>query len=116
MGMIEELKALGVDADDGIARFGGDSELYIELMEDVVNEIEAHEVLSCFEAGDLDTALANAHCLKGALGNMCMTPLYLAYEEIVKLIRANDAESAKQKTIEMLPVQEKILECIKKYL
>ena len=73
MSMIEELKELGVRADEGIDRFGGDADLYVELMEDVVAEIEAHEVLSCFESGDLDTALANAHCLKGALGNMCIS-------------------------------------------
>ena len=87
MGMIEELKELGVRADEGIDRFGGDADLYVELMEDVVAEIEAHEVLSCFESGDLDTALANAHCLKGALGNMCISPLYEDYEAIVRNLR-----------------------------
>lgn len=116
MGMIEELKALGVNADEGIDKFGGDSELYVELMEDVVMEIEAHEVLNCFETGDLDTALANAHCLKGALGNMCITPLYEAYEKIVTLIRQEKPEEAKQVTLEMVPVQDQILETIKKYL
>ena len=116
MSRIEELKALGVQADEGIDRFGGDADLYVELMEDVVAEIEAHEVLSCFESRDLDTALANAHCLKGALGNMCISPLYEDYEAIVRMIREGDAEGAKQRTIEMIPVQNQILECIKKYL
>lgn len=116
MGMIEELKELGVRADEGIDRFGGDVDLYVELMEDVVAEIEAHEVLSCFESGNLDTALANAHCLKGALGNMCISPLYEDYAAIVRMIREGDAEGAKQRTIEMIPVQDQILECIKKYL
>ena len=116
MSMIEELKELGVRADEGIDRFGGDADLYVELMEDVVAEIEAHEVLSCFDSGDLDTALGNAHCLKGALGNMCISPLYEDYEAIVRMIREGDAEGAKQRTIEMIPVQDKILACIKKYL
>lgn len=116
MSMIEELKELGVQAEEGIDRFGGDEELYVELMEDVVTEIEAHEVLRYFEENDLDTALANAHCLKGALGNMCITPLYEAYEAIVRMIREDNAEGAKQRTIEMLPIQEQIVSCIKKYL
>ena len=47
---------------------------------------------------------------------MCISPLYEDYEAIVRLIREGDAEAAKQRTIEMLPVQDKILECIKKYL
>ena len=29
MGMIEELKELGVRADEGIDRFGGDADLYV---------------------------------------------------------------------------------------
>lgn len=67
------------------------------------------------DGGDIETATRNAHTIKGVTGNLSITPLYTAYTEIVNLLRGGKVEEARKLYVETLPVQEKILEIIKKY-
>lgn len=116
MGMIEELKGLGVNADEGIARFMNNAALYEKMVKRFVDSAEKTKVLEFLESGDLETAKANAHNLKGVTGNLSLTPLYLGYSEIMTLLRNNDIEQARQKLGEILVTQDAIVDCIKKYL
>lgn len=116
MNMIEELKALGVNADEGIARFMDNAPLYEKMVKRFVDSDERIKVMEFLESGDLETAKANAHNLKGVTGNLSLTPLYLGYSEIMTLLRADDIAAATQKLAEILVVQKAIVDCIRKYL
>lgn len=116
MSMMEELKALGVDTDEGVTRFVNNAALYEKMVKRFVDSAESTKVAEFLESGDLETAKANAHSLKGVTGNLSLTPLFAGYSEIMTLLRSDEIAQAKQKLTELLPVQEQIVACIKRYL
>ena len=115
MDLLTELKALGADINDGLTRCMNNEALFERLLKKVPENIEKLEVLSFIETGDYATALSNAHTIKGVTGNLSLTPLFTAYSEIVALFRADKPDEARQMLVEILPVQEEIISCIKKY-
>lgn len=116
MGLLTELQAYGVDVQDGLRRFVNNAALFEKMLKKFPAAAEQLPVETRFESGDLDAALADAHTLKGMTGNLSLTPLYEAYTEIVALLRANDPEKARALLTGILPVQQDIIECIKKYI
>lgn len=116
MSLIEELKSLGADTDDAIARFMGNSALYERMLKKLPKVIEEAPVMQYVESGDIDTALANAHTLKGVVGNLSITPLYNNYTEIVTLFRENSPEKAKELLTDTIKIQDDFLDRIKKYI
>ena len=115
MSMLEELKNLGANTDEGLRRFMNNAPFYQRMLGKFVPNAESTEVMAFLESGDYEKALANAHTLKGVTGNLSLTPLFNAYDEIVTALRANDPDTAKQKMEETIPIQQAILACIKNY-
>ncbi|MBD5501652.1 MAG: hypothetical protein HDR10_10710 [Lachnospiraceae bacterium] len=115
MSLLDDLKELDVNTDEGLGRFMNNAALYEKMIKKFNATVADLEVMPHFESGDLDKALTNAHTLKGVTGNLSLTPLYTAYTEIVTQLRANNPEQAKEKLAEILPIQKKIIECIEKY-
>ncbi len=115
MDLITELKEMGANTDEAIARFMNNSALYQKMLLKVPANVEKLPVLSFMESGDNETATANAHTIKGVAGNLSLTPLYTAYTEIVNLLRAGKPDEAKKVLVDILPVQEQMISCIKKY-
>lgn len=68
-----------------------------------------------FDCNDYGEVIELAHAIKGATGNLSLTPLFQAYDEIVALLRADQPQQAKEVLQQILPVQEKIVACIEKY-
>ncbi len=116
MGLFEELKALGVNIDEGLNRIGGNEKLYTRLLGSFVKSMKANEVTMDFDTDDLHDVIEKTHTIKGTSGNMSITPIYESYSEIVKLLRMNKPLEAKEELAKILPVQEEILQCIKKYM
>ncbi len=115
MGMIQELTELGMNYEEAMTRFMGNESLYESLVPRIVEEIENNPVLCHMEKQDWDTALKNAHMLKGATGNLSITPLYEGYAKVVSLIREERMEESQERLVALLPVQKEIVDCIKKY-
>lgn len=115
MDILNELKELGANVEEGLNRFMNKSELYAKMLLKLPPNLEKLEVLPYMESGDYQTALANAHTIKGVAGNLSVTPLYTYYTKIVDLLRADKPDEAKQLLLEVLPIQEKVVSCIKKY-
>ena len=115
MNMMEELRTLGVNTDEALARFMNNESLYERMVKKFVPTAEGLPVLPLIESGDIEQAQNNAHTLKGVTGNLSLTPLYAAYSDIMTLFRAGQIEEAKQKLLETIPVQEQIVACIEKY-
>ena len=116
MDLITELNGMGVNTQEGLARCMNKAELYERLLKKVPANIEQLEVLSLIDGGDYAAATANAHTIKGVAGNLSLSPLFTAYTEIVNLLRADKHEEARRILVDILPVQEQITACIKRYL
>ena len=116
MGMMEELSALGVDTDDAIARFMGNSELYEKMLKKFPKAVDDSPVLAYAHSEDYETATSNAHALKGVTGNLSLTPLYDKYTRIVEMYRESNFRQANELLNETLEIQQKFLDVINKYM
>lgn len=115
MGLLEELKELGVNVDEGLNRLGGNQALYERLLGSFLKTMETHGTTPDFDTADLTDVIEKTHAIKGTSGNLSITPMYEAYTEIVALLRAGRPEEAKEVLVKIQPVQEKIIQCIEKY-
>lgn len=105
----EELISLGVNVDEALERFMGKQSLFDRMLNKLPKAVKDYEVLEYFISKDYETAVANAHTLKGVTGNLSVKPLYDAYTEIVNLLRANNPDEAQKILEDIIPVQEKII-------
>ncbi len=103
MDLFDELKALDVDVDAGLQRLNGNKNLYTRLLGSFVKTINEY-----YETTD------RAHAIKGASGNLSITPIYEAYTQIVDLLRKDQPEQARELLKNIIPIQDKIIECINK--
>lgn len=115
MGLIEELSALGVDVEDALARFMNNSALYEKMLKKLPEVVESAEVLPFVKCGDYETALSNAHTLKGVLGNLSIKPLYESYSDAVRMLRDGFVDDAIILLERSDDIQGKIMDCIKRY-
>ena len=80
---IDDLKNLGANVDEGVARCAGNATFYVMLVPKAL-EISRFEMLDrCVKAKQFKEAFEAAHALKGVLGNLSLTPIY----EITELLR-----------------------------
>lgn len=112
MDLLEELKKLGVDIDGGVARIGGNETLYRKLLGSFVKAMNQYYVGTDFDGKEYADIIEKTHAIKGAAGNLSITPVYEAYTRIVDLLRADQPEQAREILAGILPVQENIIKCI----
>ncbi len=115
MSLLEELDTLGVNTQEALVRMNGNAALYERMLVKFVDMINNSIVQPDFDCNNYDNITEAAHTLKGVSGNLSITPVYEAYSEIVRLLRAGEPEQAKKVLEGILPIQEKIVNCIKKY-
>lgn len=116
MSLLDEMKELGVNVDEGLKRFMGNSSLYERMFGSFVKMINKSLVDPDFDANDYQEVIEKAHAIKGATGNLSITPLYEAYSEIVSLLREDKPEEAREVLKNILPVQAEIVSCIEKHI
>ena len=116
MSLMEELSALGVDTAEGLDRVLGDNDLYVMMLGMFVDAIRSSNIAPAdFDGGSLDDLTNKVHTLKGTTGNLALTPLFTAYNEALGLLRSGQPAQAKAVYEKMLPVQQKILDCISRH-
>lgn len=115
MSLLEELKELGVDIEDGLKRLNKNEKLYTRLLGTFVKTMKGKMISPDFDASDCTEAIEMAHAIKGTAGNLSITPIYKAYSEITDLLRAGKPEDARAILAEVLPIQEKIVQCIENH-
>lgn len=116
MSLFEELKDLGVDVDGGLRRINKNEKLYKRLLGSFVRTIKSYYVDLNFDDSNCNDIIEKTHAIKGAAGNLSITPVYDSYNEIVNLLRSGQTEQAKLILEKILPVQKEIIECIEKYM
>lgn len=112
MNLLDELRTLGVDVDDGLKRLMGNEKLYKRLLGSFVKMIGTQAVDPDFDESDYKEAIEKAHSIKGTAGNLSLTPIYESYSEILNLLRTDKPAEAKAVLAKVLPVQQEIISCI----
>ena len=116
MGLLDELKELGVNTDEGVQRLMGNASLYERMMGSFTKLINDTSVkLEDFDCDDCAEIIEKTHALKGASGNLSITPVYEAYTEIVNLLRQGKTSEAKERFEKFLPIQTEIIDCIERH-
>ncbi|MBR5341602.1 MAG: Hpt domain-containing protein [Erysipelotrichaceae bacterium] len=103
---IEELKKLGCDTDEGLARCVNQEDFYLRLVNNAINCEDFNILKEALENKDLDAAFETAHKLKGALGNLSLTPLYDKAVEITELLRNRTNTDYSELLEELLKLKE----------
>ncbi len=114
MNLLDELRALGVDVDDGLKRLMGNEKLYTRLLGSFVKMIRDQEVTEDFDASDCTQTIEKVHSVKGTAGNLSLTPIFEAYNEMLNLLRTGKPEEAREVLRKVLPVQKEIVDCIER--
>lgn len=115
MSLFEELKTLGVNVDEAMERLMGSVSLYERMLGKFVDMINNADISPDFDENDYAEIIEKTHAIKGASGNLSITPIYEAYTKIVDLLRKEQPALAKEVLKDVLPIQTKILNCIEKY-
>ncbi len=115
MDVLEELKTLGVNVEEGLKRLNNNEKLYRRLLGSFVKAISVNYVGVDFDSADCQSAIEKTHTIKGTAGNLSITPIYEAYSQIVDLLRTGKPEEAREELEKILPVQESIIQCIEKH-
>lgn len=116
MDLLEELESLGVNVNEGVERLMGNKALYTKMLGMFAKMMRTSAVNPDFNSDNCNDMIETTHAIKGAAGNLSITPVYEAYSEIVSLLRAHKPEQAKEKIKKILPLQTEIVNCIEKYI
>jgi len=115
MNLLEELNALGINTEEALARMNGNVSLYERMLVKFVDMMKNSIIQPDFDCNHYADITEAAHTVKGVSGNLSLTPIYEAYTEIVRLLRAGQPEQAKAVLKGIIPTQTKIINCIEKY-
>ncbi len=84
---VDALKKFGADVESGLARCMNNESFYFRLIGMAVKEPSVISLGEALKAGDLDKAFEEAHKLKGAMGNLSLTPIFVPVSELCELLR-----------------------------
>lgn len=116
MDFFDELRSLDVNVDEGLDRVMGDGDLYAMMLDMFVTAIDTTPIRpEEFDGAALDELIGKVHTLKGTTGNLSIQPLFTRYTQSLGLLREGKSAQAKEVYLELLPFQEKILDCIRKH-
>ena len=90
---IAALRNAEIDYEDIIDRFEGNESLYLKLAELFLDDPHMPNVRRAF-AGDLATAEAEAHALKGVAGNLSLTSVHKLAKSMNDALRDDDEAAA----------------------
>ena len=87
---LDDLRAWGAKADEGLARCMNNEGFYLRFIERMKTEAQFGQLEDALAAGNWHEAFETSHALKGALGNLSLTPLYDPMVELCDLLRSEE--------------------------
>jgi len=115
MNMMDELRSMGMNVDEGLDRVMGASDLYEMMLGMFVDSVRDNPIhAGDFDENDLDELIKRVHTIKGVTGNLSLTPLYDGYNQALVLLRSGKPKEAKAEYEKLLPIQNEAVECIKR--
>ncbi len=100
--IIKDLRDQGCDTDGALARFLGDTEMYLDFLFKFTKEPAFDMLLESLEKKDYQEAFNAAHTLKGSAAALGLTPLYESVCKVVEDLRGlRDLDSLQEDYDEM---------------
>ena len=87
---IDNLKSLGANTDEGLARCLGKEEFYLRMVSMALADEGFEKLQDAVQNGDLNEGFERAHALKGVLSNVALTTLADPIAEITEELRARN--------------------------
>ena len=87
---IENLKSLGANTDEGLARCLGKEDFYLRMVSMALADNGFERLREAVSSGDLNEGFERAHALKGVLSNVALTTLADPIAEITEELRARN--------------------------
>ena len=87
---LDALRAFGANTAEGMARCLNDEPFYLEMVAMALADKNFDALRSAMDAGDARAAFTAVHALKGAVGNVALTPIYEPLYELTELLRGKD--------------------------
>ncbi|MBQ9566207.1 MAG: Hpt domain-containing protein [Synergistaceae bacterium] len=88
---IEDLKAFGVNVDEGLGRCMNNEAFYLKLVKMALEDDACFDRLAqAVSDGDKQAAFGAAHDLKGVLGNLSLTPLFSLVSQMTEQLRGEE--------------------------
>ena len=84
---VEQLKAFGCNVEEGLGRCMNNESFYLMLVNKFISSTDLSNLETALKDNDLETAFREAHSLKGVSGNLSLTPLFNAINEMVEPLR-----------------------------
>lgn len=117
MSLLEELKGLGVNVEEGLERVMDDEPLYEMMLGMFIDSVKSNPIERAdFDADSVEVLTERVHTLKGLTGNLAMTPLFTGYVQMLDLLRGGRPEEAGKEYERIMPVQAAIIDCIKQHM
>ena len=87
---IDNLKSLGANTDEGLARCLGKEDFYLRMVSMALADDGFERLMDAVRKGDLNEGFERAHALKGVLANVSLTTLAEPIIEITEELRAHN--------------------------
>ena len=91
---VEKLIAYGADTAAGLARCMNNEVFYLRLVGKEAADANLGRLREAMAAGDMKAAFEAAHAIKGAAGNLGLTPIYAPTSELTELLRGAEGPVA----------------------
>lgn len=88
---LDSLKNYGADVATGMARCMNNEAFYLRLVNMELKDGNFAKLQDALAAGDVHAAFEAAHALKGATGNLALSPIYDPVAKLTELLRSADA-------------------------
>ena len=91
-----ECMKAGINYEEGVARFVGNSEMYEKFLRDFLTEPTFQSLEAALTNGDITASFQAAHTLKGLTGNLSFVELYQSLVTLTDSLRGEgDLEKAR---------------------
>ena len=84
---VDALKERGAKVEEGLARCMNNEGFYLRLVDMALKDTNFEALRAALAQNDAKAAFEAAHALKGALGNLSLTPLFEPASALTELLR-----------------------------
>lgn len=99
---IGNLTAFGADVKTGLGRCMNNEAFYLRLVNMELGDANFDKLRQATDAKDAKAVFEAAHALKGALGNLSLTPIYDPVNEITELTRGAETLPDVEKQVQAI--------------
>jgi len=106
---IDVLKEYGANTEEGLGRCFNNVDFYLRLVGMALDDPNFQNLKTAMEAADANAAFEAAHALKGAIGNVSLTPIYKPVSELTEILRGRgDTANGEALCAEVMAQYEKL--------